>query len=100
MKFYFTTRQIPGLEGLGLVERLQLLDRAAKRLSVPEKTTLNILKLLIIVPAFALILRVTSDWTFLLWAVAVFLLYPLLVKPIQYSISAKYIARLKDKESQ
>ena len=56
MKFYFTTRQIPGLSQLPLNERLQLLDSAARKLTVPEKTILNVLKLLVIVPVFVLVL--------------------------------------------
>ena len=54
MKFYLTTRSIPGLAGLPLAERMRRLERAAKKLTVPEKTVLNLLKLLVIVPAFDL----------------------------------------------
>lgn len=100
MKLYFTTRRIPGLQGLPLAERMRRLERAAKKLTVPEKTMLNILKLLVIVPAFVLLLRIAADWTSLLWALVVFLLYPIVVKPVQYSLSAKYLETLsiKDKE--
>ncbi len=98
MKFYFSTRHIPQLKGLPLAERMQRLERAAKKLSVPEKTLLNILKLIVIVPAFALLLRTAEDWSALLWAFVVFLLYPLVVKPVQYSLSAKYLPPLDDKE--
>ena len=99
MKFYFSTRDIPVLKGLPLTERVKLLDQAAKRLSVPEKTLLNVLKLLVIVPVFALILQTASNWTSLLWAFVVFLIYPLVVKPIQYSICAKYIAQPSSNEN-
>lgn len=100
MKLYFTTRNIPALQGVPLADRMRRLERAAKKLSVPEKTVLNILKLLVIVPAFTLLLRVTSDWTSILWAGLIFLLYPLLVKPVKYSLSVKYLESLshKDKE--
>ncbi len=99
MTFYFSTRQIPGLGQLPLPERLAMLERAAGKMSVPEKTFLNILKLLVIVPAFALILRTTTDWTSLFWALAVFLLYPLVIKPIQYTLCAKYLPKQQQKES-
>ncbi len=99
MKFYFSTRDIPALKGLTLTERMKRLEQAAKQLSVPEKTLLNILKLLIIVPTFALILQTASNWTSLIWAFVVFLLYPLVVKPIQHSICAKYIAPSSSKEN-
>ena len=100
MKFYLTTRSIPGLAGLPLAERMRRLERAAKKLTVPEKTILNILKLLVIVRAFALLLRVAADWTSLLWALLVFLLYPIIMKPVQYSLSAKYLESLSHKDKQ
>lgn len=99
MKFYFTTRQIPGLSQLPLNERLQLLDSAARKLTVPEKTILNVLKLLVIVPVFVLVLQTANDWRALLWAGLIILLYPLFVKPVQYSLSAKYIKIPVNKES-
>lgn len=99
MKFYFTTRQIPGLSQLPLNERLQLLDSASRKLTVPEKTILNVLKLLVIVPVFVLVLQTANDWRALLWAGLIILLYPLFVKPVQYSLSAKYIKIPVNKES-
>ncbi|MCB4435433.1 DUF6170 family protein [Alteromonas sp. McT4-15] len=99
MKFYFSTRDIPALKELPLTERMKLLDKASKRLSVPEKTMLNVLKLLVIVPVFALILQTAANWTSLLWAFVVFLCYPLFIKPIQYSMCAKYIASSSSKEN-
>ena len=91
MKFYLSTKHIPKIGHLPLTQRMAELEKAGKKLSIPEKTLLNVLKLLVIVPVFALVLRVSDDWTALLWAFAIFLLYPLLVKPMQYSISAKYL---------
>lgn len=95
MKFYTSTKNIPQLAGKPLTERMALIEDAAKKMSIPEKTLLNVLKLLVIVPVFALILKVTDSWFSLVWAAVIMLLYPLFVKPIQYSLSAKY---LKDKE--
>jgi hypothetical protein len=88
---YFSIRQIPALRGLKLTTQIALVHQATKRLTVPEKTLLNVLKLVIIVPIFAFILRTSQDWTSLIWAFVIFLLYPLLIKPIQYSLCAKYI---------
>ncbi|WP_218354844.1 DUF6170 family protein [Alteromonas lipotrueiana] len=99
MALYFSTRNIPGLQARPLPERMALLEAAGKRMTVPEKTLLNVLKLLIIVPVFALVLRTATDWTSLLWAFLIFLLYPLLVKPLQYSICAKHL-RLPDTTSE
>lgn len=98
MKFYLFPRDIPALKGLPLKERMSRLEQAARQMTIPEKTLLNVLKLLVIVPVFALILQTATDWTSLLWAFLVFLLYPLVVKPLQYSISAKYLPEKNNKE--
>jgi hypothetical protein len=70
---------------------MALLEEASRKMTVPEKTLLNVLKLLVIVPVFALILQVADNWMSLVWAALILLLYPLLIKPIQYSLSAKYL---------
>lgn len=93
MKFYFSTRQIPQLRDLPLQQRMIALEKAALKMTVPERTLLNILKLMVIVPVFLFILRVSEDWTALGWAALVFIFYPLVVKPMQYSLSAKYLPK-------
>jgi hypothetical protein len=92
LKIYTSTKKIPALADKPLTERMALLEEAGKKMSVPEKTLLNLLKLLVIVPVFALILQVSNNWLSLLWAAIILLLYPALVKPIQYSLSAKYLS--------
>ncbi|MFQ3248850.1 MAG: hypothetical protein ACI9O6_000654 [Glaciecola sp.] len=92
MKIYTSTKNIPALADKPLTERMAMLEDAAKKMSVPEKTLLNVLKLFVIVPVFALILQVADNWFSLVWAALILLLYPLLVKPIQYSLSAKYLS--------
>ncbi len=56
MKLYFSTRHISALRELPLTQRLALLSQASAKLSAPEKLLLNVLKLIILVPAFVLIL--------------------------------------------
>ncbi|WP_100642253.1 DUF6170 family protein [Alteromonas facilis] len=92
MKFYFSTRQIPQLRDLPLQQRMIALEHAALKMTVPERSLLNVLKLLIIVPVFIFILQVSENWTALLWAALVLLVYPLFIKPLQYSLSAKYLS--------
>ncbi|MBT0585066.1 DUF6170 family protein [Alteromonas oceanisediminis] len=99
MKLYFSTRQIPPLRDLPLKERMAALEQAAFKMTVPERSLLNVLKLLVIVPVFIFILQSTDDWTALLWAALVFLTYPLFVKPLQYSLSAKYLPETKQEPS-
>jgi hypothetical protein len=91
LKIYTSTKKIPALADKPLTERMATLEDAAKKMTVPEKTLLNVLKLLVIVPVFYLVLQVSNNWFSLLWAAFVLLLYPILVKPIQYSLSAKYL---------
>lgn len=74
-----------------MAQRMVLLRAAENKLSAPEKTLLNILKLLIIVPVFAFILRSSEDWFALLWAALFIMAYPFVLKPIQYSFCAKYL---------
>lgn len=103
MKFYFSPRQIPQLRGLPLKDRMIALERAALKMSVPERSLLNVLKLLIIVPVFIFILRVSESWFALVWAALVLVLYPLFIKPLQYSLSAKYLpeqSQPKEKDSE
>lgn len=91
MKLYFSTRHISGLRELSLNERLALLNQASAKLNAPEKLLLNVLKLMILVPAFVLILYAPENWLNLLWAVLVLAIYPLVLKPVQYGLSEKYL---------
>jgi hypothetical protein len=100
LKIYTSTKNIPELSGLSVTERMAVLENAANKLSIPEKTLLNIIKLLVIVPIFALLLRAVESWWSLAWAGLVLLIYPLFVKPLQYSLSAKYIKLKKTEESE
>ncbi|MDM7861967.1 DUF6170 family protein [Alteromonas sp. ASW11-36] len=93
MKFYFSAKQIPQLRDLPLRERMIALENAALKMTVPERSLLNVLKLLIIVPVFVFILQASENWIALLWAFLVFLLYPLFIKPLQFSLSAKYLPK-------
>lgn len=95
MKFYYSTRQIPQLSDLPMAERLVRLRAAEGKLTAPEKLLLNVCKLLVIIPVFVLLLRVGQDWTALLWALLFTLAYPLLLKPFQYSMCAKYLPQQK-----
>lgn len=97
MKIYTSSKQVPGLETLTLTERLAVMERAFQRLTVPEKTLMNVLKLLVIVPVFIFILRVQQDWVSLIWAALVLALYPIFINPMKYSLAAKYVPELLNK---
>ena len=88
---FFSTRQIPQLQSLSLSQRLDALRKAEQKMTAPERLLLNLCKLIIIIPVFVLILRVEESWYSLLWAGLFILAYPLLLKPLQYSMSVKYL---------
>jgi hypothetical protein len=91
MKIYFSSKNIPGVAHLPLTERLAIIAQALQKLTVPEKLCLNLLKLAILLPVFILIFRSSESWFSLVWAALVALVYPLVLKPIQYALCAKYI---------
>lgn len=91
MKLYFSTKQIPQLQSLSLTQRLAAVQLAQSKLIGPEKLCLNVLKMLVVIPVFTLIIQTATNWMAIVWALLVTLLYPILVKPVQYGLCAKYI---------
>lgn len=93
MKLYFSTKKIPQLQHLSLPQRLQAMQLAQGKLIGPEKLFLNVLRMLIVIPVFILIIQTATNWMAIFWALLVTLLYPVLVKPVQYGLCAKYIPK-------
>jgi putative effector of murein hydrolase LrgA (UPF0299 family) len=67
------------------------MQQAQGKLQKPEVWFLNLLKLIILVPIFIFILQVNDNWLAIGWAILVALIYPLLLRPFQYGLCAKYI---------
>lgn len=95
MPLYFSTKTIPQLQHLPLTERLAAIQIAQNKLIGPEKLFLNILKMLIVIPVFIFIIQIATNWMAIFWALLITLLYPMLVKPVQYGLCAKYIPKPK-----
>lgn len=93
MKLYFSTKNIPQLQHLPLTQRLAAMQLAQGKLTGPEKLLLNVLKMLLVIPVFILIIQTTTNWTAIVWALLVTLLYPVLVKPVQNGLCVKYIPK-------
>jgi hypothetical protein len=91
MKLYFSSKQIPQLRDLSLTERLAAMQLAQNKLVGPEKLLLNVLKMLVVIPVFIFIIQTSTNWMAIVWALLVTLLYPAVVKPVQYTLCAKYI---------
>ena len=91
---YFSTRHIPALRSMPLAQRLQAMQAASRLLTVPEKTLLNGIKLVLLIPAFVLLIAVENNWQNLIWALLLFCCFSWVIKPIQYALSEKYLPQV------
>jgi hypothetical protein len=91
---YFTSRNIPGLEGLKYTQRAQIVRLALSYLSVPQKTILNIIKLILLTPIFLILAKIDS-WEILIYLLIVGFCYPLITTPITLYFAKQHIAKAK-----
>ena len=91
MRLIFTTRQFQQLHHLDLAQRQQVIQRATMRLTPPERFALNILKLFVYVPAFALLVKLPEQPLNALWAGLILLCIPLIIRPMQWGMAEKYL---------
>ncbi|GAB2921671.1 DUF6170 family protein [Rheinheimera gaetbuli] len=91
---YFNSRSIPQLAGLNFEQRMQVLRKAADNLPVPTKITLNIIKLLVLVPLFLLIAR-ADGWAIAGYAVLLVLIYPLITRPLTFALCQKQLSTIR-----
>ena len=92
MTIFFSSRHIPELSELSIQERKQKIGQALQKLSVPEKLTLNLIKLAMLIPPFFFLAR--QDWTFFSIAALVSVLVKMWIYiPIQLSFCRKYLSR-------
>jgi len=91
MKLIFSSKKIPGLEDLPLTKRIEHITLASQRFTVPERMLLNLLKLIVLIPVFMLLLKVGQDKSILLWVILLLLAFPLIIRPLQYGLCARYI---------
>ena len=55
MTLYFTAKSIPALANYSVKERQEIINKAANKLTAPEKLIINLIKLSILVPMFLFI---------------------------------------------
>jgi len=91
---FFNSKNIPELAGLNFAERMDVIRRATDMLPVPTKITLNIVKLLILIPLFLLIARSTG-WDIAAYAVLLVVLYPLIMRPLTFALSRRYFVKVR-----
>lgn len=91
---YLNSQKIPELNGLTFAERMQVVRKACDNLPVPTKITLNIIKLLILVPLFLLIAR-ADGWAIGGYILLLLVLYPLLTRPLTFALCRKNLAAVR-----
>jgi len=91
---YFTSRNIPELSGLKYTQRAQIIRLALSYLSIPQKTILNIIKLVFLTPLFLILARIDS-WEILIYLLIVGFCYPLITTPISLYFAKQHINKAK-----
>ena len=91
---YLNSQSIPELAGLNFSQRMQVIRQAADKLPVPTKITLNIIKLLVLVPLFLLIAR-ADGWAIAGYIVLLVLVYPLITRPITFALCRKQLRQVR-----
>lgn len=91
---YLNSRSIPELAGLSFPQRMAVIRKAADNLAVPTKISLNILKLLILVPLFLLIAR-ANGWAIAGYILLLVVLYPLITRPVTFALCRKDFSRVR-----
>lgn len=92
---YFNSRSIPELSGLNFAQRMQVIRQAADKLPAPTKITLNIIKLLVLVPLFLLIAR-ADGWAIAGYALLLIILYPLITRPITFALCQNQLKQIRN----
>ncbi|MBU2917083.1 hypothetical protein KO505_03785 [Psychrosphaera sp. F3M07] len=88
---FFDTRKITEFAGLNYSQRMLALEIAKGKLTLPKKAVLHTIKLLLIAPVFFLIAGVQS-WSVMPWLILLFLLYPIVTKPLTIYFVRGYLA--------
>ncbi|MCH8536361.1 MAG: DUF6170 family protein [Alkalimonas sp.] len=91
---YFSSHQIPELDGLNFAERMSVVRGASDKLSVPKKLLLNLIKLAILFIFFMYIAR-AGDWTALLYIVGLIVAYPMITRPLTFMLCRPYFTEVR-----
>jgi len=82
----WNTKNITELQGLNFRDRMAVIRRATDMLDQPKKLVLNLLKLAILIPPFMAIARATSFAEAAGWGFSLLVVYPLLTRPVTFSL--------------
>ncbi|MEI4548908.1 DUF6170 family protein [Pseudoalteromonas spongiae] len=78
---YFSTKNIPELDGLSVRQRQEVIHLAVANLPASKKITLNVVKIACLTPIFLLLANIES-WWLLLYLLIVGLCYPMITTPL------------------
>ena len=87
---YFSSQRIPSLANYSLKERQAILAIAEQKLTTPEKLIINIIKLLVLIPAFIYLARL-QHWSVPLLLALLWLSYLVIMRPIILMFTQKYL---------
>ncbi|GHB62862.1 hypothetical protein GCM10008107_09950 [Psychrosphaera saromensis] len=87
----FNTSKLPVFSGLNYTQRMLALEMAKEKLPLPKKAVLHTIKFLLIAPVFFLIAN-DQSWSVLAWIFLLFLLYPLVTKPLSIYFVRSYLS--------
>ncbi|MBV2128599.1 DUF6170 family protein [Arsukibacterium indicum] len=91
---YFSSHNIPELQGLNFDQRMQVVRAAADKLPTPTKVGLNTLKLIIIFGLFILVAR-AEGWAILGYALLIAPLYLLITRPITFALCQSRLSAVR-----
>ena len=95
----FNTSKLPVFSGLNYTQRMLALEMAKEKLLLPQKAILHCVKFLFIAPIFFLIAN-AQNWSVLIWMILLFLLYPLVTKPLSIYFVKAYLPECVEKVKQ
>ena len=87
---YFTSQHIPELSGLNFQQRMQVIKQAINKLPIPRKIGLNVIKIIILVHFFSVLARF-EGWLMLPYLLVAGLIYPLVINPVTFALSRRYL---------
>ena len=93
---YFTSHNIPALQGLKLQQRMLVVKQALSELPATKKIILNLLKIVILGHFFSIFARY-QGWEMLPYLLVGGLLYPLITNPVTYHLVNKQLPAAREK---
>lgn len=95
----FSTNQIPELNEFSVQEKHQIIALAQQQFTVPEKLSLNLVKLCLLIPPFIFLAR--QDWGMLgLTALVSLIGFVGVMRPLSFKFANKYLTKVIAKFNQ